>query len=165
MNFLLFHLPNEQSVRKFKIHIFLLFSFMKIKMWKNKKWYIFYYVFYRYIAICAPFFRLRHNIKAWYYMVPIVLFACIYNIPRFFELKCLLVTKYICSLNSTKEVEVEKWKYNYVMEHYNLTTKDINCWSEAKYVLNTTEFRTDPLYIQVRGMTFIRSGLNPIVPD
>lgn len=157
MNFLLFHLPNEQSVRKFKIHIFLLFSFMKIKMWKNKKWYIFYYVFYRYIAICAPFFRLRHNIKAWYYMVPIVLFACIYNIPRFFELKCLLVTKYICSLNSTKEVEVEKWKYNYVMEHYNLTTKDINCWSEAKYVLNTTEFRTDPLYIQVSKQIYYNS--------
>ena len=37
LNFMLFHLPNEQSVRKFKIHIFLLFSFMKIKVWKNKK--------------------------------------------------------------------------------------------------------------------------------
>ena len=37
LNFMLFHLPNEQSVRKFKIHIFLLFSFMKIRLWKNKK--------------------------------------------------------------------------------------------------------------------------------
>ena len=83
-------------------------------------------------------------------MVPIVLFACIYNIPRFFELKCLLVTKYICSLNSTMEVEVEKWKYNYVMEHSNTNlTKDIDCWIEDKYLLNTTEFRTNPLYIQV----------------
>ena len=48
------------------------------------------------------------------------------------------------------EVEVEKWKYNYVMEHSNTNlTKDIDCWIEDKYVLNTTEFRTNPLYIQV----------------
>ena len=172
MNFLLFQNEQTQSVRKFKIHIFLI---MKIKEWKNIEFFshsnfncisfkIMLYVFYRYIAICAPFFRLRHNIKAWYYMVPIVLFACIYNIPRFFELKCLLVTRYICSLNSTKEVEVEKWKYNYVMEHSNNTdlTKDINCWSETKYVLNTTEFRTNPLYIQVNKfilsfMIFLRN--------
>ena len=62
------------------------------------------------------------------------------------------MTRYYCILNSTIEVEVEKWKYNYVMEHSdgntNLT-KYIDCWFEAKYVLNTTEFRTNPLYIQV----------------
>ena len=85
------------------------------------------------------------------------MFACIYNIPRFFELKCLLVTRYYCILNSTIEVEVEKWKYNYVMEHSdgntNLT-KYIDCWFEAKYVLNTTEFRTNPLYIQVSSTKY-----------
>ena len=113
--------------------------------------------FIRYIAVCIPLHRDRYTLKLIYYIIAITCFAGSYNIPRFFELKCLLVTKYICSLNSTKEVEVEKWKYNYVMEHYNLTTKDINCWSEAKYVLNTTEFRTDPLYIQVSKQIYYNS--------
>ena len=41
--------------------------------------------FSRYIAVCFPFFRLRHNIKARVYIIPILLFAPLYNVPRFFE--------------------------------------------------------------------------------
>jgi hypothetical protein len=41
----------------------------------------------RYIAVCAPFFRLRHNIKARFYILPILLFAPLYNVPRFFEFR------------------------------------------------------------------------------
>ena len=62
---------------------------------------------YRYIAICAPFFRLRNQIKALYYIVPIILFAPLYNIPRFFELENILVTKYTC-FDKMLQIEVEK---------------------------------------------------------
>ena len=42
-------------------------------------------IFYRYIALCAPFVRLKYNFKAMAYMMPILIFVPLYNIPRFFE--------------------------------------------------------------------------------
>ena len=59
------------------------------------------YVFSRYIAVCAPFFRLRHNIKARFYILPILLFAPLYNVPRFFEFTTINNTTYTCLDNST----------------------------------------------------------------
>ena len=56
---------------------------------------------FRYIAVCAPFFRLRHNIKARFYILPILLFAPLYNVPRFFEFSTVNNTTYSCLDNST----------------------------------------------------------------
>ena len=60
-----------------------------------------YFSYFRYIAVCAPFFRLRHNIKARFYIVPILLFAPLYNVPRFFEFTTINNTTYTCLDNST----------------------------------------------------------------
>ena len=68
---------------------------------------------YRYIAVCFPFFRLRHNIKARFYIVPILLFAPIYNIPRFFEFETVNNIAFAClddqlySLNATNMIHSE----------------------------------------------------------
>ena len=40
---------------------------------------------FRYIAVCTPFFRMKYNIKSIAYILPILIFAPVYNIPRFFE--------------------------------------------------------------------------------
>ena len=55
----------------------------------------------RYIAVCAPFFRLRHNIKARFYILPILLFAPLYNSPRFFVFRTVSNVTYTC-LNTSE---------------------------------------------------------------
>ena len=109
-------------------------------------------ILFRYITICAPFFYLRHNIKAWYYIVPIVLFATLYNIPRFFELKSFQATRYYCK-NGTIDVQVEQKFYDLVIEK-NLTDA-VKCWNQTKYIVYTTDFRTNPLYVQVIEVFFM----------
>ena len=46
--------------------------------------------------MCFPFFRLRHNLKARYYIVPILLFAPLYNLPRFFEFETVQDVSFTC---------------------------------------------------------------------
>ena len=46
--------------------------------------------------MCFPFFRLRHNLKARYYIVPILLFAPLYNLPRFFEFETVKDVSFTC---------------------------------------------------------------------
>ena len=46
--------------------------------------------------MCFPFFRLRHNLKARYYIVPILLFAPLYNLPRFFEFETVKEVRFAC---------------------------------------------------------------------
>ena len=40
----------------------------------------------RYISVVVPFFRQRHNLKAWIFIAPVAVFVVAYNIPRFFEI-------------------------------------------------------------------------------
>ena len=40
----------------------------------------------RYITMCRPFFRQQRVLKARVFIIPIILFALVYNVPRFFEL-------------------------------------------------------------------------------
>ncbi len=40
----------------------------------------------RYFTVCHPFYRVSHSWSAKMYIVPIVSFAVVYNIPKFFEL-------------------------------------------------------------------------------
>ena len=46
--------------------------------------------------MCFPFFRLRHNLKARYYIVPILLIAPLYNLPRFFEFETVKDVSFTC---------------------------------------------------------------------
>ncbi len=41
----------------------------------------------RYVTVCHPFFRVAHNWPAKAMVFPIVAFAILYNIPKFFELR------------------------------------------------------------------------------
>ena len=41
----------------------------------------------RYFTVCHPFYRVSHSWPAKAYVIPIVSFALIYNIPKFFEIR------------------------------------------------------------------------------
>ena len=41
----------------------------------------------RYISLCNPFLRYRFNVKASHFIVTVVTFSMLYNVPRFFEWK------------------------------------------------------------------------------
>ncbi|XP_023341605.1 FMRFamide receptor [Eurytemora carolleeae] len=53
----------------------------------------------RYITVCHPFFKLSHNWPAWVYVLPIVVFSSVFNLPKFFELETVERPSY----NSTNE--------------------------------------------------------------
>ena len=45
----------------------------------------------RYITVCHPFFRLSHNWSVKRYIIPIVILALGYNLPKLWELKVVQV--------------------------------------------------------------------------
>ena len=116
---------------------------------------------YRYIAVCAPFFRLRNRIKASYYILPIVLFAPLYNIPRFFELESTKETRYFCEEEANETdvvigitkviVELDEHQYDNLING-NSSMLVFNCTNSTKNTLTATDFRKDPLYVKVRTM-------------
>ena len=108
----------------------------------------------RYIAVCAPFFRLRHNIKARFYILPIVLFAPLYNIPRFFEFEtrvgdpCSNATTAAGQSRMTNGTAVAV--HNSGATHGTSAVNMTDCALEEPVVgLAITEFRENPLYISV----------------
>ena len=113
---------------------------------------------YRYIAVCAPFFRLRNRIKASYYILPILLFAPLYNIPRFFELESTKETRYFCEEEANETdvlrgitkviVELDENQYDNLMNG-NSSMLVFNCTNSTKNTLTATDFRKDPLYVKV----------------
>ena len=51
----------------------------------------------RYISVCMPFFKTRHNLKAWMFLVPVFLFVTLYGSPRFFEFRSSVQTQTTCT--------------------------------------------------------------------
>ena len=56
---------------------------------------------FRYIMMCRPFFRLKYRIRASTFILPILLTAPLYTLPRFFEVESYSNNSYVCSSNST----------------------------------------------------------------
>ena len=56
---------------------------------------------FRYIMLCRPFFRLKYKIRASTFILPILLTAPLYTIPRFFEVDSYTNNSYVCSTNSS----------------------------------------------------------------
>ena len=80
------------------------------------------------------------------------MFAALYNIPRFFELRTFQATRYYCK-NGITDLSVQQELFDYVIEN-NLTDR-FKCWNQTKYILETTDFRTNPLYVQVIEVFFM----------
>lgn len=39
----------------------------------------------RYLSVCQPFFKQRHNLKARAFLLPVFVFVVLFGSPRFFE--------------------------------------------------------------------------------
>ena len=51
--------------------------------------------------MCRPFFRLKYKIRASTFIVPILLTAPLYTLPRFFEVESYSNSTYVCYSNSS----------------------------------------------------------------
>ena len=113
----------------------------------------------RYIAVCTPFFRMKYNIKSIAYILPILIFAPVYNIPRFFELESITGGPYenttLSCHDGDEKFEVEN---QFLIEHVIKTNESIwnkwgiQCIKNNLYSVDSlmlTETRKDKLYISV----------------
>ena len=50
----------------------------------------------RYFALCAPFTKIKMNLKTRHFIIPVLMFAPLYNIPRFFEFTVIQEQKFTC---------------------------------------------------------------------
>ncbi len=96
--------------------------------------------------MCVPFFRLRHNIKARVYLVPIIILAPLYNVPRFFEFTWIAKSFYSCADTDTSEWMSQE-------QFANLSAAEVaECVEWRKEEIDTTiitEFRMNRLYVRV----------------
>lgn len=110
------------------------------------------------MALCFPFYRLKHYLRARFFIIPILILAPLYNIPRFFEYDVRSrVTKFCANFSGGGGVPYEVTEDQYD----NLTSAQVaSCdgdWEDRKTAaLVLTDFRKSDTYIQVR---FDRSPL------
>ena len=87
-----------------------------------------------------------------------MLFAPLYNIPRFFELESTKETRYFCEEEANETdvlrgitkviVELDENQYDNLMNG-NSSMLVFNCTNSTKNTLTATDFRKDPLYVKV----------------
>ena len=101
----------------------------------------------RYLTICRPLYHRAHSWKAHFFYVPILCFAVVYNIPKFFELQWAPVPT-----NNTTN-------YTTTAQNQNISS------SEVSHYIIPTDMRTNPLYFQVYfvWMNFIINGVLPFI--
>ena len=92
----------------------------------------------RFLAIRLPFFIQKHNVKARHFIIPVFLYAVIYNISRFFEYR---IDYFSCHqfINGTMTSK----EFNEAM--------NITC--ENPYSIAHTDIRKSSLYISVSSFT------------
>ena len=96
----------------------------------------------RYISVCHPFFKQRHNVKAWVFLVPVGLFVLLYSSPRFFEMRIM----FACETNATATA-IESANYTTNATSIVVDTEP-NCDFYYPYV-DFNGIRTEPLYVTV----------------
>ena len=111
------------------------------------------------MALCFPFYRLKHYLRARFFTIPILILAPLYNMPRFFEYEIKSRLTKFCANFSGRGVPYEFTE----AEYDNLTSADIaSCaddWEDRETAaLVVTDFRKSFIYIQVRiGRRFLAS--------
>ena len=112
----------------------------------------------RYVALCFPFYRLKHYLRARFFTIPILILAPLYNMPRFFEYEIRSrITKFCANFSGRGVYEVSEAEYD------NLTSEEIascaNDWEDGKTAaLVVTDFRNSVTYIQVCFGRYILEG-------
>lgn len=122
-----------------------------------------------------PFFKQRHNLKAWVFIVPVFLFVLVYCSPRFFETRTVHKLSTICqkadpdeARNFTPEtvfqseeldpfnasvVFNESQRDGDVLRDWNGTNYWEKCHQEYIPINEVNEIRSNPLYMTVSVKT------------
>ena len=103
-------------------------------------------VYFRYIAVCFPFFRLRHNIKARSYIIPILLFAPLYNVPRFFEFDTVNNVSLACLDNRSNFANVTSIPATEPKKMYALNNNNNNTIGSPTFSSPTTQWPQEGSY-------------------
>ena len=112
---------------------------------------------FRYIAICTPFLRIKYNIKTVAYILPILLFCPLYNLPRFFEFKhkssnVTEYTKWNCTENEevfTVDDKISMKGLIAINKSFDLEIQCLGLEKNSVHSLTPTETRKDELYFTV----------------
>ncbi|XP_059096177.1 G-protein coupled receptor daf-37-like isoform X2 [Tigriopus californicus] len=109
----------------------------------------------RFLSIRMPFFIQKHNIKAKVFVIPVLILAIGYNIPRFFEFTVLSLCDW-SSLSNSSSVNTTLSNQSYPERCDQLEEVQF-------YSLSITEIRKNPLYIMVyvNSMNLV---VNMIIP-
>ena len=75
----------------------------------------------RYLVVCHPFYTTSKNWSAKRYMIPIILFSVIYNLPRFFELRSCII---IFQNNTNDSPNYQSTEQNYLDNTTDLVTNE-----------------------------------------
>ena len=97
----------------------------------------------RYLIVCHPFYVWSHNWKARVYIIPIIIFSVVYNIPKFFEIETIAI---ISGGNSSSNgINVTIDAYTNVVE----SSKNHSSEDKLKYGIKATELRLDLDYVSI----------------
>ena len=88
----------------------------------------------RFLAIRLPFFIQKHNVKARVFIIPIVMYCFLYNLPRFFEYEIIYLGCHDFKNGSYSNLEYD-------------TINNITC--DNAYILNYSQMRQSPTYVSV----------------
>eukprot|EP00095_Tigriopus_kingsejongensis_P005175 maker-scaffold237_size242172-snap-gene-1.31 protein:Tk05175 transcript:maker-scaffold237_size242172-snap-gene-1.31-mRNA-1 annotation:"fmrfamide receptor" len=104
----------------------------------------------RFLAVCYPFLPRRHVYSTRTFVIPVVVFTILYNVPKFFELTVITVPMFgsgAIANESSSDINATLGFYSYdnETETYELD----NYTGPLMYELKPTTLRLDRLYIRV----------------
>jgi len=107
----------------------------------------------RYATVCHPFYKVAHGWRSKLYIIPIVLFSILYNIPHFFELR-------VRESNSTASITNEE--RNLLLD---TETETILMTKKSEYHIEPTALRIHNYYVNIYLIytNIIVNGLVPFI--
>ena len=100
----------------------------------------------RYFVICRPLYHWGHAYKSRMYIIPIIAFTFIYNIPSFFELR----TEY-CQIQNIPNLNLPEGHAIYLCNGENFT---LHGCADGTICIIPTELRMNPLYYGIYHVGF-----------
>jgi hypothetical protein len=82
--------------------------------------------------MCKPFLRFKYKIHARYFVLPILIFAPLYSVPRFFEIRYFSNSTYICTPNSTYWFQAQNDNSEFSLNNINVSNNYINNTNSMK---------------------------------
>ena len=126
----------------------------------------------RYLIVCHPFYVVSHEWSSKLYVLPIVIFSIVYNVPKFFELYAMP-----CMVKEIKNGAVEGLRDESTKEVIKVSNFTSSCFQEAQfkttnegvqlvqYFILPTMLRLNTNYYSIYGiwMNLIFMGTLPVI--